>query len=199
MDNILKLSIISLSIHLSFIPPWAPSRVAFQLLTEWKDSSERSGPGSTQAAAPHERGSFSLWGLQTGLASISQVERRVGWAAPAGRRPGGFGCHEHTTDWVTRRPGASQVDGGHAHTPPSKTQRPLSSGTLGTDSEGAGMAPCRLRCEGQISPIKLVYPCFSLTAGQRCCKINFTFLLLTTSAHCNYRVVNVKINYGRGN
>lgn len=83
MQNILRISIILLSVHLSFIPLWALTSVAFHLLTEWRDSSERWG---------RERGGCSSLWIEFILpertsnrpASISQVEHR--WLSHA-RRP----------------------------------------------------------------------------------------------------------------
>lgn len=104
MENVLRLSIILLCVHLSFIPAWALSSVAFQLLTEQRDGSE--WWGRTTAAA-YEWSSFSPRGLQTGPHQ-SAKRSTGGWAMPASRQPRGFRCtelalsHDRLTDTLTR-------------------------------------------------------------------------------------------------
>lgn len=118
MENILRLSIILLSVHLRFIPLWALSSVAFQLLTEWRGSSERWG---RQCG-----GCSSLWmelilpeRTSNRPASISQVEHQ--WLSHA-RRPSAqrFQMHRacpftRQADWHTDQEWANWTMNLHKH------------------------------------------------------------------------------------
>lgn len=141
MENVLRLSIILLCVHLSFIPAWALSSVAFQLLTEQRDGSE--WWGRTTAAA-YEWSSFSPRGLQTGPHQSAKWSTG-GWAMPAGRQPRGFRCtelalsHDRLTDTLTRS-GPSELQSHiNAEETPAHTQ--LYQSSSGISSKTLKMAP----------------------------------------------------------
>jgi len=200
MDNILRLSIILLSVHLSFIPLWALSRVAFQLLTEWRDSSER-------------------WGRECGGCSGLWMKFILPWEDFKRERinqPGGAPAAElcppavspevsdapsmpsHTADWMTHWPGVSQLDCSHTHTPPllwdAGTKHWLESAMDGSMSTLLQGTYTQNSPSLQVGLPVFVFP--NPTNGCGYMKIHCTFLLLTTSAHSSYKVwVMLKANY----
>lgn len=197
MENILRISIILLSVHFSFIPLWALTSVAFHLLTEWRDSSERWGRECGECS--------SLWiefilpeRTSNRPASISQVEHR--WLSHA-RRPSAQRIQMHRgcpltrqTYWHTDQERANwtavtqtQQRLQHTHTFPPKTSGPpgpwhhLRSAKHGLMSN---LNP--ISC--MLFPVLLQHRYWTSVQWHKV----FTFLLPVISAHGNYGTVNVQ-------
>ena len=207
IENILRLPIMLLSVHLSFIPLWALSSVAFQLLTEWRDSSERWGQQCG--------GCSGLWmefilpeRTSNRPASISQVEHR--WLSHA-RRPSAqrFQMHRacpltRQTDWHTDRERANWTAVTHTQTHRHTHLHP--NPQVLWDPDNSLVVPRMAQC--QISSKSLA--CFSQTLlldmnteiWRTSIKSFFSFyyLLSTISMQCNYSMVNIKerLTYGLG-
>lgn len=119
MENILRISLILLSAHLSFMPLRVLNSVAFHLLTERRDSSERWGPGVWRVQKLMNR-VHSPWEdfkrariNQPGGAAVAEAGPPAvsPEASDAPRMP------SHTTDWHTDRERAGWTAVAPTHSP----------------------------------------------------------------------------------